>query len=160
MQKNKQNKTEISINRRIYQEYLRIGILFEGIKENEFSLILPYIKNAAFQKITLDDLSEAINTSGAIEKYQNGAAQSGLKPSSAMVAYNSLMRNYTQTMKTLCGWLPHSREKELTFREKWDRERMEPEELEALLQKEREEKEQASAEWLEKLKAAYGGEPE
>ena len=160
MSGNRKNKTETSVNERIYQEYLRIGILFEGIEETEFSLIIPYIKNAAFQKITLDNLSESISKSGAVEHYQNGASQSGMKPSSAMIAYNSLMRNYTQTMKTLCGWLPRVRNKELSFREKWDRERMEPEELEALLQKEREEKEQASSAWLEKLRLAYGGEPE
>lgn len=150
--------TELEKNNLIYQEFLRIGGYYEGIDEISFSIISPLIRDAAFMRITLDELAAIINENGAIEEYRNGETQYGMKQSAALQSYINTMKVYTSTIKALDGWIPSK--KSLSIREKWDRERMNPEELETLLAAERQEKAKASALWLEKLKAAYGGVPD
>ena len=152
----KDKSQEIEKNELIFQEYLKIGSLFGNIAENKFFIIAPLLRDAAFQRVTLDELSDIINEYGAVEEYRNGENQYGQKQSAALQSYNNLMKIYTVTIKTLLTWLP--REKSLSVQEEWERKRMEPEELEAVLLKEREENAKASALWLEKLKAAYEAE--
>lgn len=147
---------EIDKNKKIFQEYLRIGLLYDGIDENKFAVIFPLIRDAAFMRITLDELSATINKTGAVEEYKNGAEQYGLKQSAALQSYNNLMKVYVSTLKNLFSYLPLSKEQTLTIQEKWRRERMDPEELEEVLAKEREVAEKSSAKWIAKLKAAYG----
>ena len=64
------------------------------------------IYNIAFMSVTLDELQAEINSSGAIESYQHGREQSGIKVSAAVQAYNSIMKNYIPAIKTLYGLLP------------------------------------------------------
>ena len=145
--------TEIEKNNRIYQEFLRIGSFFEGIEDIKFSLLLPLLRNAAFMRVTLDELQELINRDGVVERYQNGANQYGIKQSAALQSYNATIRNYSSTIKELYGYVP--REKTLSTSDEWNRKRMAPDELKKLLLMEREEKERTSAAWLEKLKQAF-----
>lgn len=65
-------------------------------------------------KVTLDDLQEYIAENGVIDYYQNGANQSGLKPSAALQSYNSLIKNYSATVKSLCFYLPPMKKQSFT----------------------------------------------
>lgn len=143
-------------NKKIYEEFLRIGLLYEGITENKFAVIFPLIRDAAFMRITLDELSATINRTGAIEEYKNGADQFGMKQSAALQSYNNVIKVYSSTLKQLFSYLPLSKEQSLSVQEKWRRERMDPEELEEVLAEERKAAAKSSAEWIAKLKAAYG----
>ena len=146
---------DIDKEKRIFREYLRIGSFFESLNDTQFAMLLPLIRNAAFMRITLDELSNLINQNGPVEEYKNGAEQFGIKQSAALQSYNALVKNYAAIIKTLFEKLP--REKMLDSAEQWRRARLSQEELEETLKYEKQEKAAASAQWMEKLKYAYSG---
>lgn len=92
---------------KIRTELDRLSILFEDLDENKRELLDSVLQNAAFMKVTLDELQEEIAKTGAVERYQNGANQYGLKQSAAVQAYNALVKNYTAIMKVLGERLPY-----------------------------------------------------
>ena len=100
------NKAEKSKDQRIIDEYARMKELFRAMPENELSFCDPLLQNAAFMKVTLEDLQKAINENGVTDEYQNGANQSGTKASADLQAYNSLAKVYNALMDKLSGKLP------------------------------------------------------
>ena len=60
-------------------------------------------------KVTLEDLQESIIMQGTTDEYQNGANQHGIKQSAQLQAYNSLIKNYANVIKTLSGLLPREK---------------------------------------------------
>lgn len=92
--------------KRINQELKRINERFTDADENQKAIVKPLIQNAAFMKVTLEDLQEIINAEGATEAYQNGANQHGVKQSATLQSYNSLIKNYTAVIKALSRLLP------------------------------------------------------
>jgi hypothetical protein len=100
------NKGELTKDQRIQQEYERMKELFAAMPENELSFCDPLLQNAAFMKVTLEDLQQAINENGVTDQYQNGANQSGTKASADLQAYNSLAKVYNALMDKLSGKLP------------------------------------------------------
>ena len=99
-------KGELTKDQRIRKEYLRMTELFAAMPENELRFCDPLLQNAAFMKVTLEDLQEAINQNGVTDVYQNGANQSGTKASADLQAYNSLAKVYTALMDKLSKKLP------------------------------------------------------
>lgn len=96
-----------SRDRRIADEIARISIYFEDVPENQRAIALPLIQNAAFMKVTLEDLQEIIKREGVTETYQNGANQFGVKQSASLQSYNALVKNYAAVVKTLDKLLPY-----------------------------------------------------
>ena len=80
--------------------------LFASMPENELNFCDPLLQNAAFMKVTLEDLQKAINENGVTDSYQNGANQSGTKASADLQAYNSLAKVYNALMDKLSAKLP------------------------------------------------------
>jgi len=101
-----QNKAELTKDQRICTEYKRMKDLFCTMPENELSFCDPLLQNAAFMKVTLEDLQKAINENGVTDIYQNGANQSGTKASADLQAYNSLAKVYNALMDKLSAKLP------------------------------------------------------
>ena len=91
---------------RIRQEYARISVFFADIADNQRGVIEPLLQNAAFMKVTLEDLQEKINNDGLIDEYQNGENQKGLKVSAALQSYNSTVKNYGGVIKQVFSLLP------------------------------------------------------
>ena len=100
------NKAEMTKDERIQQEYGRMKELFATMPENELRFCDPLLQNAAFMKVTLEDLQKAINENGVTDSYQNGANQSGTKASADLQAYNSLAKVYNALMDKLSAKLP------------------------------------------------------
>lgn len=98
---------ELFKNKKIKEELDRIKIYFEDLDESKKAVVKPLLQNAAFMKVTLEDLQELINSEGVIDTYQNGANQSGTKQSATLQSYNSLIKNYASVIKTLYGLLPY-----------------------------------------------------
>lgn len=98
-------------NSRITAEFQRISVFFEDLQENEKSIVLPLIQNAAFMRVTLDDLQRIIAEQGPVEEYRNGETQYGMKQSAALQSYNTLVKNYAAVIKTLFERLPVARPK-------------------------------------------------
>ena len=91
---------------RMKSEYARMKKLFASLPENELRFCDPLLQNAAFMKVTLEDLQQAINENGVTDSYQNGANQSGTKASADLQAYNSLAKVYNALMDKLSAKLP------------------------------------------------------
>lgn len=151
--KEEETLTEKDKERRIYEEYLRIGSFFEDLNETQFAMLLPLVRNASFMRITLDDLAKLINENGVIEEYKNGADQYGMKQSAALQSYNAMIKNYAAIVKSLFDKLPH--EKGISTQEQWRRSKLSQEDYERAIEKDQQDKAKASAEWLKKLELAY-----
>lgn len=91
---------------RIKNELVRITDRFKDADENKKAIVMPMIQNAAFMKVTLEDLQEIINQEGVTDVYQNGANQHGIKQSATLQSYNSLIKNYTAVIKALTKIVP------------------------------------------------------
>lgn len=97
---------EIDKQVRIDAEIKRISGIFTKMDGKVKTAVKSLVENAAFMAVTLQDLQEAINLNGPVEKYQNGANQHGIKKSSEVEVYNSMIKNYSSVMKQLTDLLP------------------------------------------------------
>ena len=124
---------------RISKEYDRISCYFESVGKGQREVIDPLLQNAAFMKVTLEDLQDEIIRNGVIEEYQNGEHQKGVKQSASLQSYNSLIKNYASVIKSLSSILPPESKTLLAAMAKWKpREKTEEEiEAERLAQEER-----------------------
>ena len=92
------------------RELARLVELFSPLPANERTFIQPLLENAAFMRVTLDELQIKIRLEGATDEYQNGANQCGVKISAAIQAYNQLMKTYHTLMDKLMAKLPQTQE--------------------------------------------------
>ena len=92
--------------KRIAEELTRITARFSRADGNQKAIVTPLLQNAAFMKVTLEDLQEIINAEGVIDEYKNGANQYGQKQSATLQSYNALIKNYASVIKTLSQILP------------------------------------------------------
>ena len=88
------------------RELVRLVELFSPLPANERTFIQPLLENAAFMRVTLDELQIKIRLEGATDEYQNGANQCGVKISAAIHDYNQLMKTYHTLMDKLMAKLP------------------------------------------------------
>ena len=102
------SKKELSRNDRIQQKLSRIENLFLEMPANKKDLLCDLMRNAAFMAVALEDLQEDIKENGVIEIYTNGANQCGRKQSSAVQAYNNMIKNYKAVMEALAKELPEA----------------------------------------------------
>lgn len=91
---------------RIQEELERLTQIFLDADESRLSAAATLLQNAAFMKVTLEDLQDVINREGPTDKYQNGANQHGMKQSATLQSYNALIKNYAGVMKSLVTLLP------------------------------------------------------
>lgn len=111
--------------KRIQEEIDRLTVFYEDIDETEKAVVAPLIKNAAFMRVTLEDLQDQINEEGPVDEYQNGEGQFGKKQSAALQSYNSLIKVYTNVTKQLFHNLPYSHKLTVTEWMIRERERIE-----------------------------------
>lgn len=119
---------ESSKEKKIEDELNRISVFFEEVDTNKRSVISPLLQNAAFMKVTLEELQEIINAEGVTDHYQNGANQYGIKQSATLQSYNALIKNYASVVKTLAQMLPPEKRNTYT---PWEYKEKTPEEIEA-----------------------------
>lgn len=96
---------------KITKEYNKLKRLYAELPENKLKLVTPVIQNAAFMKVTLEDLQYEINEEGYTDDYRNGNEQSGRKASAKLQAYTSLMKQYTVVIDRLQKMLPEQKTK-------------------------------------------------
>lgn len=97
---------ELNKDQRIKKELRRLNKIFKNLPENKKILLEHVIENAAYMAATLDDLQDAVDQTGGVTEYQNGAKQSGTKVSAELQAYTATMKIYNTTIKALCDELP------------------------------------------------------
>jgi hypothetical protein len=98
--------TELTREKRIKKEVIRLKRLFNVIPKNTLESVLSLITNAAFMAITLEDLQQKINEDGAVTKYQNGENQWGTKKSPEVEIYNTMVKNHASLIKQLTELIP------------------------------------------------------
>lgn len=91
---------------RIKREYKRLLEIYSELPQKQLELLDGLIQNAAFMKVSLDDMQVAINKDGAVEEYKNGREQYGNKASANISAYNAMIKNYNAVMKELDKKVP------------------------------------------------------
>jgi hypothetical protein len=91
---------------RISKEMSRLKKLFSNIPKNIMNSVLALIRNAAFMTVTLEDLQDKINESGAVSEYQNGENQWGTKKSPEVEIYNTMIKNLSTVIKQLAELVP------------------------------------------------------
>ena len=79
---------------RIKREREKLAEVFAKMDENKRKTAEKLMDNAAFMAVTLE--------------YQNGENQFGTKKSPEVEVYNTMIKNYTTVIKTLCDLLPES----------------------------------------------------
>lgn len=95
-----------SKDKRIKKETARLKKLFKNIPKDTMDSVLALINNAAFMTVTLEDLAETINESGAVSEYQNGENQWGTKKSPEVEIYNTMVKNLASVIKQLTDLVP------------------------------------------------------
>ena len=85
-------------------EIKRLKKIFENLTQDASAVA----ENAAFMAVSLNELQALINEHGYTEEYQNGANQCGIKKSSEVEIYNTMIKNFNTTMKQLIDMLPDS----------------------------------------------------
>lgn len=96
---------------RIKKELNRLKRIYRVLTPNKLAIVTPLLENAAFMKVTLEDLQGIINDNGCSDEYQNGANQFGKKTSADLQAYNSLIKNYNTVSDRLEKLLPPEQRK-------------------------------------------------
>ena len=127
---------------RIRDELDRLSELFADLEDDKRSLVGPLMQNAAFMRVTLEDLQEIIIEEGPTEVYTNGQHQEGVKQSAAVQAYNSLIKNYVSVIKSLGQYLPYK--KNVLMPPSWI-----PPKTEEELEAERKQREEDAEYWAE-----------
>lgn len=97
---------KITTNTRINRERERLEKIFASLDENRRNTAISLIENAAFMTVTLAELREIISEKGVVSEYQNGENQWGTKKSPEVEVYNTMIKNFTAIVKTLCDMLP------------------------------------------------------
>ncbi|HJB41107.1 MAG TPA: hypothetical protein H9945_01245 [Candidatus Gemmiger avicola] len=96
---------------RIKKELNRLKRIYRMLTPNKLAIVTPLLENAAFMKVTLEDLQTIINDNGCSDEYKNGANQFGKKASADLQAYNSLIKNYNTVSDRLEKLLPPEQRK-------------------------------------------------
>ena len=101
-----QNMPKLKRETRIKREYQRLLNIYSELPPKQLELLDGLIQNAAFMKVSLDDMQVDINKQGATDEYKNGREQFGTKASATISAYNSMIKNYNATMNELDKKVP------------------------------------------------------
>ena len=91
---------------RIKKEFERLSEIYSVLPKNKKAIVTPLLENAAFMKITLEDLQKVINEEGYSDEYKNGENQYGKKASAEMQSYNAMIKNYNTVSDRLEKLLP------------------------------------------------------
>ncbi len=88
-------------------KYLReLQKIFKGVDANKKRVLQAHLDNIAYMKAKLETLQEMIDAEGLVEVYQNGENQYGTKPSTAVKAYNDIVRSYNTLYKEIAPFIP------------------------------------------------------
>ena len=103
--KDKMTKSKDDTQKQIDKECRKMRKLFSGNDARTMQLLDPLIQNACFMEVTLRQLQRDILAKGAVDAYQNGNAQSGLKIGASVQAYNAMLKNYNAVICKLAKYV-------------------------------------------------------
>lgn len=101
-------KPENAIKKRIKE----LTTIFENMDEDKKKMVGPLIDYAAHMEVNLRKLDEELTKVGFVETYSNGENQKGKKESTESRAYSTMIKNYTNVIRTLLSCLPETEQPE------------------------------------------------
>jgi len=90
----------------IKKEITKLNRLFKDMDIPVKKAVQSVIENTAFMAVTLRELQDYLNENGLICEYQNGENQFGTKKAPEVDIYNTMIKNFVSTMKSLTDLLP------------------------------------------------------
>lgn len=103
---NNERYNEIARQQEIKKEITKLNRLFKDMDAKTKKVVQSVIENSAFMAVTLRELQDHMNKHGLISEYQNGDNQWGTKKSPEVEIYNTMIKNFISTMKSLTDLLP------------------------------------------------------
>lgn len=97
---------EIIKQQEIKKEIAKISKLFKDMDPKIKVSVKSIIENAAFMAVTLRELQNYLNKNGLTCEYQNGENQFGTKKAPEVDIYNTMIKNFISSMKSLTDLLP------------------------------------------------------
>jgi hypothetical protein len=95
----------ISKEKEIKKEKNRLKRIFKDLDKNKKEASIGLIDEAAFMRITLQDLKDDINTNGVIDEMPQGD-YTIFRESPTVKTYNTMIQRYTAACKELNNLLP------------------------------------------------------
>ncbi len=102
----KKTYADMSKDEIIKAEKTKLSAIWKKMDAKTRKATESLVDEAAFQAASLYELRMIINEKGYTEEYQNGANQKGIKKASEVEIYNTLVKNYQNTIKQLTDLLP------------------------------------------------------
>ncbi len=96
---------ELTKDEKIKKEKGKLLKLLKNLDKNVLASIQGLIDNAAFMRIALADLQEAIKEKGYVSTYQNSATQWGTKKSPEVEMYLNMVKSYSTVIRQLAGYV-------------------------------------------------------
>lgn len=90
----------------IKKEVTKFKKIYRDVDESKRKNVEKLIDNAAWMAVSLEELRDKIDEEGYTEVYTNGANQCGVKDSTYVKAYNTMIKNYNATIKLLLDQMP------------------------------------------------------
>lgn len=94
----------------IKKEIRELNKLFRDIPANRKKLVDGLIQNAAFMRVTLEELQGEVIENGAVIQCQSGNGFDTIKDNPAQKAYTTMVARYTQIINQLQNFLPNDNE--------------------------------------------------
>lgn len=91
--------------------------IYSELSVNQQIICFSMLEEAAFLKVTLEDLRAEISANGTTDEYKNGANQFGTKVSANLQSYNSTLKNYFVLLEKIVKMFPISADKQSALAE-------------------------------------------
>lgn len=93
-------------DKKIKSEIAQLNKIFKDIPKDSGKLVEGLIQNAAFMRVTLEELQQEVIENGAVIQCQSGNGFDTIKDNPAQKAYTTMVARYTQIINQLQTFLP------------------------------------------------------
>lgn len=102
---------QLEKEKKIKQEVNRLKKIYKEIEKDKVKTFDGLINNAAFLKVTLDELKENLNRHGLTEIFEQGE-QCFLRERPEVKIYTTMIQRYSNVMKQLIDIMPEDEKQE------------------------------------------------
>lgn len=96
---------QLEREKKIKQEINRIKKLYKDLSRDKVKVVEGLINEAAFMKLTLEELREDLFRNGFTELYENGTQVINRERPEAKI-YSTMIQRYSNIMKQLIDYMP------------------------------------------------------
>lgn len=96
---------QLEREKKIKQEINRIKKLYKDLSRDKVKVVEGLINEAAFMKLTLEELREDLFRNGFTELYENGTQVINRERPEAKI-YSTMIQRYSNVMKQLIDYMP------------------------------------------------------